>query len=208
VGGPYAPTRRLDPGELGPDPLAALGRWLADAIAGGEPSPNAMLLASVDAAGQPHARYVLLRGLGDDGLRFFTNRESPKARQLDAGGRAAATFGWHGAHRQVRVTGPVSRLSDADSDAYFASRPRSTQIGSWASDQSRPLGSRELLDRRVAELAERFAAGVVPRPPHWGGYVLAAEAIEFWQGQPDRLHDRIRFTRDGESGWRIERLYP
>ena len=208
VGRPYEPSARLDPEDLGPDPIAALGRWVDEAVAAGAPSPNAMLLASVDADGQPHARYVLLRGLAADGLRFFTNRESDKAIQLDSGGRAAATFGWHEAHRQVRVTGPVSRLSAEDDDAYFASRPRATQIGSWASDQSRPVESRELLDRRVAELTDRFAGGPVPRPEHWGGYLLRPEAIEFWQGQPDRLHDRIRFTSDGESGWTVERLQP
>ncbi|HEY5199085.1 MAG TPA: pyridoxamine 5'-phosphate oxidase [Solirubrobacteraceae bacterium] len=208
VGKPYEPAARLDPDELGPDPIAALGRWLEEAVAGGAPSPNAMLLASVDTAGQPHARYVLLRGLGADGLRFFTNQESPKAVQLDAGGRAAATFGWHDVHRQVRVTGRVSRLSDAANDAYFASRPRDTQIGSWASDQSRPLDSRELLDDRVAAAARRYDGVDVPRPPNWGGYVLEPETIEFWQGQPNRLHDRIRFTADGRSGWRVERLYP
>jgi len=208
VGSPYEPSARLDPEGLGPDPIAALGRWLDDAVASGAPSPNAMVLATVDTAGQPHARYVLLRGLGADGLRFFTNRESPKACQLDSGGRAAATFGWHDVHRQVRVTGPVSRLSADDDDDYFASRPRSTQIGSWASDQSRPLESRERLDERVAEYDERFADAPVRRPPHWGGYLLRPEAIEFWQGQPNRLHDRIRFTSDGGSGWSVERLQP
>jgi pyridoxamine 5'-phosphate oxidase len=208
VGRAYEPAARLDPEALGPDPIAALGRWVDEAVSAGAPSPNAMLLASVDADGQPHARYVLLRGLGADGLRFFTNQESPKASQVESSGRAAATFGWHESHRQVRITGRVSRLSAEDNDAYFASRPRSTQIGSWASDQSRPLESRGVLDERVSALAERFADAEVPRPPHWGGYVLRPAAIEFWQGQPDRLHDRIRFTSDGQSGWTVERLQP
>jgi pyridoxamine 5'-phosphate oxidase len=208
VGMPYLPSARLDPDQLGRDPIAALGTWVAEAVADGLPSPNAMLLASVDPAGQPHARYVLLRGLAADGLRFFTNRESPKAEQLDSGRRAAATFGWHERHRQVRVTGRVDRLSQEDDDAYFATRDRATQIGSWASDQSRPVASREVLEDRVAEFTRRFAGRDVPRPPHWGGYVLAPETIEFWQGQPNRLHDRVRFTADGESGWRVERLYP
>jgi pyridoxamine 5'-phosphate oxidase len=208
IGVPYEPARRLDPDQLGDDPIAGLRDWLDEAVASGAPSPNAMLLASVSADGQPEARYVLLRGLGPDGLRFFTNQESPKAAQLDAAGRAAATFGWHDVHRQVRVTGRVTRLSDADNDAYFASRPRSTQIGSWASDQSRPLASRAVLERRVEEIAERYAGTDVPRPPHWGGYLLRAETIEFWQGQPNRLHDRIRYTADGDAGWLVERLYP
>jgi pyridoxamine 5'-phosphate oxidase len=208
VGRPYEPAPRLDAEALGPDPIAALQRWLDDAVAAGLPSPNAMLLATVDDAGQPHARYVLLRGLAADGLRFFTNQESPKAAQVETGGRAAATFGWHERHRQVRVTGPVSRLSAQASDAYFASRPRAAQIGSWASDQSRALASRELLEERVAELTARYDGAPVPRPAHWGGYLLEVEAIEFWQGQPNRLHDRIRFTRERESGWAVERLYP
>ncbi|HWH11540.1 MAG TPA: pyridoxamine 5'-phosphate oxidase [Solirubrobacteraceae bacterium] len=208
VGAPYEPAATLDPDDLGPDPIAALGSWLEEAVADGAPSPNAMLLATVDSAGQPHARYVLLRGLDADGLRFFTNRESPKAQQLDAAGRAAVTFGWHERHRQVRVTGRVLRVSDEDSDAYFASRPRDTQIGSWASDQSRPLESRERLDDRVAEIARRYDGVDVPRSPYWGGYVLEPETIEFWQGQPNRLHDRIRFTADGRAGWLVERLYP
>jgi pyridoxamine 5'-phosphate oxidase len=204
----YEPARPLDPDELGPDPIAGLQRWLDEAVTSGAPSPNAMLLATVDSSGQPHARYVLLRGLAADGLRFFTNHESPKAHQLDQTGLAAATFGWHDVHRQVRVTGHVSRLSPAADDAYFASRPRSTQIGSWASDQSRPLESREALERRVAELEERYAGVEVPRPPQWGGYLLRPTTVEFWQGQPDRLHDRILFTADDASRWRVDRLYP
>jgi pyridoxamine 5'-phosphate oxidase len=208
VGRPYEPSARLDPEDLGPDPIAALGRWVDEAVAAGAPSPNAMLLASVDAGGQPHARYVLLRGLAADGLRFFTNRESDKAIQLDSGGRAAATFGWHEAHRQVRVTGPVSRTAAEDDDAYFASRPRATQIGSWASDQSEPVADRAALLGRVADAERRFAGRPVPRPPHWGGYRLAAAVVEFWQGQPDRLHDRLRYRRDAGGGWAIDRLSP
>jgi pyridoxamine 5'-phosphate oxidase len=208
VGRAYDPALRLTAGRLGDDPIAALQRWIDEAVAAGLPSPNAMLLATVDEAGQPHARYVLLRGLDADGLRFFTNQQSPKADQLDRGGRAAATFGWHESHRQVRVTGTVSRLSAQANDEYFASRPRETQIGSWASDQSRPLESRALLEARVAELAARYDGVAVPRPPHWGGYLLEVGAIEFWQGQPNRLHDRIAFARDGDHGWTVNRLYP
>jgi pyridoxamine 5'-phosphate oxidase len=205
---PYEPVRPLEPDAIGPDPIGGLKRWVDDAVAAGTPSPNAMLLATVDEDGRPQARYVLLRGLDSDGLRFFTNQESPKAVQLEATGVAAATFGWHERHRQIRVTGGVSRLSGEANDAYFSSRPRPTQIGSWASDQSRPLESRALLDRRYAELEDRYAGVDVPRPDHWGGYVLRPETIEFWQGQPDRLHDRIRFRRDEASGWLVDRLYP
>jgi pyridoxamine 5'-phosphate oxidase len=204
----YEPAGPLDAGDLAGDPLSQLARWLETAVASGAPSPNAMLLSSVDADGQPQARYVLLRGLDDRGLVFYTNYASAKGRELDAHPRAAATFGWLDVHRQVRVTGPVVRVDAAESDAYFASRPRATQIGSWASDQSEPVADRAALLGRVADAERRFAGRPVPRPPHWGGYRLAAAVVEFWQGQPDRLHDRLRYRRDAGGGWAIDRLSP
>ncbi len=207
----YEPTTRpLEAGDLDSDPVGQLRRWLEEAADAGEPSPNAMLLASVDDEGQPHARFVLLRGLDARGLTFFTNYASAKGRQLDAQPRAAATFGWLESHRQVRVTGPVERLPEVESDAYFASRPRATQLGAWASAQSEVIPDREALLRRLADVERRNAGGDVPRPPHWGGYRLGAEALEFWQGQPDRLHDRFRYRRDGGGGggWILERLSP
>ncbi len=205
----YDPAGQLDPEDLGGDPLAALGRWLEDAVAAGEPSPNAMLLASVDAEGRPHARYVLLRGIDHRGLVFFTNYRSPKARQLDANPAAALTFGWLASYRQVRVTGRARRLPETGSDAYFASRPRATQIGSWASDQSEEIEDREALLRQVADVERRFAHQDVPRPPHWGGYLVEPAILEFWQGRPDRLHDRLRYrVAAGGRGWIIERLSP
>jgi pyridoxamine 5'-phosphate oxidase len=205
----YETAAALEPGDLAGDPLAQLGRWLEQAIASGAPSPNAMLLSSVDADGTPQSRFVLLRGLDGRGLAFYTNHRSAKARELDAHPRAGLTFGWLGSHRQVRVTGSVERLPGAESDAYFAGRPRATQIGSWASDQSAAIEDRETLLRQVAEVERRFAGVPVPRPPHWGGYLVRPEAVEFWQGQPNRLHDRLRYRpRPAGGGWSIERLSP
>ena len=204
----YEPAGPLDPGDLAGDPLSQLARWLEAAVASGAPSPNAMLLSSVDADGQPQARYVLLRGLDERGLVFFTNYASAKGRELDAHPRAAVTFGWLEVHRQVRVTGPVGRVDAAESDAYFASRPRATQIGSWASAQSDVIDNREALLRGVADTERRFAGRPVPRPAHWGGYRLVPAVVEFWQGQPDRLHDRLRYRRDAGGAWAIERLSP
>jgi pyridoxamine 5'-phosphate oxidase len=204
----YEPAGPLETGGLAADPIRQLGRWLEEAIAAGEPSPNAMLLASVDPAGDPQTRYVLLRGLDERGLVFYTNYASPKGRQLEARPRAGLTFGWLASHRQVRVTGGAGRVAAAESDAYFASRPRATQIGSWASAQSEVIADREALRRGVAEAERRFAGGPVPRPPHWGGYRVRPEVVEFWQGQPDRLHDRLRYRRDGDGAWILERLSP
>jgi pyridoxamine 5'-phosphate oxidase len=205
----YETAAALEPADLAGDPVTQLRRWLEEAIASGAPSPNAMLLSSVDADGQPQSRFVLLRGLDDRGLAFFTNHRSAKGRELEAHPRAALTFGWLGSHRQVRVTGSAERLPDSESDAYFASRPRATQIGSWASDQSEVIEDREALLRQVAEAERRFDGVAVVRPPHWGGYLVRPEVVEFWQGQPDRLHDRLRYRPSpGGGGWVIERLSP
>jgi pyridoxamine 5'-phosphate oxidase len=201
--------RALEPGDLGPDPIAAFRTWLADAEAAGVPLPNAMALATADADGRPSVRHVLLRGVDEHGLVFFTNRESRKGRQLAENAACALVFLWKELDRQVSVTGRAEPIDDDASDAYFATRPREARIGAWASPQSASLRDRAELDRRVAEAEARFP-DQVPRPPNWGGYVVRAETIEFWQGRRHRLHDRIRFTRDGGApdGWRIERLAP
>jgi pyridoxamine 5'-phosphate oxidase len=197
------PLRRSD---LDPDPIAQFGEWFA--IAAREaPLPEAIALATVDEAGSPDARMVLLKGVDEAGFRFFTNYESAKAAQLAAVPAAALIAYWRELDRQVRARGPVERLPEAESDAYFATRPRSSQLGAWASPQSLQIGSRSELDGRVDELERRFAGVEVPRPPSWGGYVLRARAIEFWQGQVGRLHDRFRYTPE-DGGWRIERLAP
>jgi len=192
--------------DLDEDPIAQFAAWFERA-AREAPLPDAMTLATVDAAGEPDARMVLLKGVDAEGFRFFTNYESAKAGQLAAGGAGALVVYWRELDRQVRVRGTVERLDEAGSDAYFATRSRESQLGAWASPQSQPLDTREALDARVREAEARFADGEVPRPEHWGGYLVRPRTIEFWQGQVGRLHDRFRYTRDG-AGWRIERLAP
>jgi pyridoxamine 5'-phosphate oxidase len=194
---------------VGDDPFALFANWLGDAE-GSEPNdPNAMALATVDEAGLPDVRMVLLKGFDAAGFVFYTNFESNKGRQLLASGKAALCFHWKTLRRQVRIRGPVAVVGEAEADAYFASRPLGSRIGAWASDQSRPLESREVLETRVAELGERYGDGAVPRPAHWSGFRLAPLQIEFWHDGAFRLHDRAVFSRQDEAGgWRIERLYP
>ncbi|MBS1894951.1 MAG: pyridoxamine 5'-phosphate oxidase [Actinobacteria bacterium] len=197
----------LHQGDLSPDPAEQFARWYE--LASAEvPLADAMTLATVDEVGDPDARMVLLKGHGPDGFRFFTNRGSAKAGEIDAHPRGALILYWREHDRQVRARGPIEHLPDADSDAYFASRARESRLGAWASPQSRPLPDRAELDARLAEVRERFD-GIedVPRPDFWGGFILRPEAIEFWQGQQARLHDRFLYTRD-EEAWRIQRLAP
>jgi pyridoxamine 5'-phosphate oxidase len=188
-------------------PIQLLGSWLDEARAAGIPQADAMTLATASADGAPSARIVLLRGLDDRGLVFYTNSESRKGRELLANPRAALVLHWEPLGRQVRVEGSVERIDDEESDAYFASRPLPSQLGAWASDQSRPIESREALMQRYAETAERFGDGPIPRPPHWYGFRVVPEAIEFWEHGAHRLHDRTRYARAGAS-WIAERLAP
>ncbi|KRC66201.1 pyridoxine 5'-phosphate oxidase [Aeromicrobium sp. Root236] len=197
----------LDEAAAGDDPLALLGRWLNEAIDAGLHEPNAMALATATSDGRPSVRIVLLKGLDDRGLTFFTGYESRKGAELEANPRAAAVMLWHPLQRQVRVEGGVTRIDEAESDAYFGSRPRGSQVGAVASPQSRPVASREVLERRVAEVERVFDGQDVVRPPVWGGYRIALESIEFWQGRQNRLHDRLRYLRQGD-GWRRDRLAP
>lgn len=197
----------LDEAAAGDDPLGLFARWLDDAVDADLHEPNAMALATATPDGWPSVRIVLLKGFDARGLAFFTSYESRKGHELASNPRAAATMLWHPLQRQVRVEGAVIRLDEAESDAYFASRPRASQIGAVASPQSRTIASREVLEKRVQEVEQIFAGHDIERPPIWGGYRIAIEAIEFWQGRESRLHDRLRFIRDGTE-WRRQRLAP
>lgn len=189
------------------EPFRLFAEWLAEAGKTEPNDPNAMALATVDADGLPDVRMVLLKGHDEAGFVFFTNTESAKGTELAGQPKAAAVFHWKSLRRQVRLRGPVSRVSDAEADAYFASRPRDSRIGAWASQQSRPLESRFALEKAVAVQTARFAIGEIPRPPYWTGFRITPVQVEFWQDKPFRLHDRVRFTHAAE-GWDRARLYP
>jgi pyridoxamine 5'-phosphate oxidase len=201
---PDLPSLRRD--ALAADPFAQFASWYEEALLE-VPLADAVTLATVGPDGAPDARMVLLKGHRPDGFRFFTNRESAKARQLAADRRAALVVYWRELDRQVRIRGEVEPLSDLDSDAYFATRPRDSQLSAWASPQSRPLESRAELDRRFANLGAEYAEAAVPRPPFWGGYLLVPATVEFWQGRIGRLHDRFLYSRE-DGGWSIVRLAP
>lgn len=203
-------SRPLDVADVDPDPIVQLRRWLDEWIAHTAHEPTAMVLATADAAGAPSARNVLLRRLDERGLVFFTSYESRKARDLAANPQATALFSWVPVLRQVHVSGTVERLDPAESDAYWATRPRGSQLAAWASRQSAVLGSRAELEARVAEVEARFAGADVPRPPHWGGFRLRPQTVELWQGRPNRMHDRLRYqpSLTEPGAWEIVRLNP
>jgi pyridoxamine 5'-phosphate oxidase len=200
----------LDEGDLAPTWLAQLHRWFDDAAAGGVGEPNAMVLATADADGRPDARMVLLKGLDESGLRFFTSHTSAKGRQLAANPYGSIVFPWHDLQRQVRLNGPVHAVDDAEADAYFATRPWGSQVSAVASPQSQVIASRAVLDEARAAAAARHpeGGGPVPRPGTWGGYRLEPELVEFWQGRRDRLHDRLQYRRGDGGEWIVERLAP
>ena len=189
------------------DPYVLFRGWLQDALFHKLPEPNAMSLATIGLDGGPSARTVLLKGLDPQGFHFFTNYDSRKGHELAAHSRAAAVFLWADRHRQVSVRGVVSKLPRSEAESYFATRPHGHQIGAWVSEQSRVIPGREWLEAREAEFSARFPEAQVPCPPHWGGYALLPDEIEFWQGRVSRLHDRLRYTRQ-EDAWKIERLSP
>lgn len=200
-------TAGLDVADLDADPMVQWQRWHEQALEAEVAEPNAMTLGTIGLDGAPDARIVLVRGADDRGLAFYTNYASAKSRQLEAHPFASAVFAWLDLHRQVRVRGDVQRMSGDESDAYFASRPRGSQLGAWASPQSEVIGDRGELDDRLSELETRFDGEEVPRPDHWGGWRLRPSEWEFWQGRPSRLHDRLRY-RLVETTWNIDRLAP
>ena len=188
-------------------PMVLLRQWLDEAIAAGCLEPTGMALSTVTSEGRPRVRMVLCKGVSEEGVRFFTNYESAKAVELEASGFAAVAFWWDNLARQIRVEGRIERLPRAESEAYFAVRPRESQLGAWASPQSQPVASREALDALQAAVEERFAGGPVPCPAHWGGYLIRPERVEAWMGGVGRLHDRLVWEREGAT-WRLTRLAP
>src|SRR5262245_5715421 len=203
-----APSKQADFTETS-EPFALFAEWLADAEKREPNDPTAMALATVDSTGLPNVRMVLLKGFDERGFVFYTNVESAKGVELTGSPKAALCFHWKSLRRQVRVRGPVEPVTDAESDAYFQSRPRDSRIGAWASKQSRPLESRFALEKAVAAFAARHAIGEIPRPPYWSGFRVKPLSIEFWQDRPFRLHDRVKFERsDLSARWAQTRLYP
>lgn len=198
----------LSENDVASDPITQFGYWFQEAVDAALPEPNAMVLATVSPEGRPSARVLLLKGFDPAGFVFFTNYASRKGRELFANPHAAMTFLWLPLERQVRIEGVVTKCSEEVSDAYFASRPEGSRLGAWASPQSTVVADRATLETRMSEAEARFEGHAIPRPSHWGGYVLAPTEVEFWQGRPSRLHDRIRYRRAPDGTWIRERLAP
>jgi pyridoxamine 5'-phosphate oxidase len=193
--------------DLDPDPLKQFKLWFNDVVNAGISEANAMLLSTAF-NGRPSGRIVLLKDLNETGFSFFTNYQSKKGEEIEANPQVALTFFWKEFERQVRIEGSIQKTADAESDEYFAVRPRGSQIGAWVSDQSEVITGRDILETKTRELNERFEGQTVPRPPHWGGYRVIPDYIEFWQGRPSRLHDRLAYQKTAENSWKIERLSP
>jgi pyridoxamine 5'-phosphate oxidase len=205
---PNSQRFELDERDVDPDPFVQFRRWLDAALAAQQPEPHAMTLATATRAGKPSARMVILRGLDERGFVFYTDYDSRKGEELAANPFASLVFYWAALSRQVRVEGRVSEVSAQEADAYFASRPTGSRLAAWAAPQSQVIASREALDQRMGELKQRYGLQPAPRPPRWGGYRIAPDVVEFWQGRASRLHDRLRYTRQTDGSWLIERLTP
>ena len=201
-------ARSLDLADLNPDPFAQFDHWMREAIETEVLEPNAMALATADASGRPNLRTVLLKAFDERGLVFYTNYESAKARDIAANDRVALMFTWLPLERQVVITGTAAKISTTESLKYFLSRPRDSQIGAWASHQSKVITTRSLLETKFAEMKSKFQRGEIPLPDHWGGFRVTPGTFEFWQGRPNRLHDRFRYQATADAGWKIERLMP
>lgn len=198
----------LDESHAGNDPIVFFSKWFAEAIKAETEEVNAMTLATVAADGQPHARIVLLKGLQDSGFVFFTNYESAKAKDIAAQPKVSLVFFWKELERQVRILGEAHKLSDAENDAYYHTRPYGSQIGAWASPQSRVIADRAVLENSYEQYEKQYSPETIVRPPHWGGYIVQPSVIEFWQGRSSRLHDRLVFERATEEAWKVSRLAP
>jgi pyridoxamine 5'-phosphate oxidase len=201
-------ARGLRRRDVDPDPIKQFANWFTAAIEAGIRDVNAMSLATASADGRPSVRIVLLKGFSADGFVFFTNYESQKGRQLTDNPQAALAFYWIEMDRQIRINGPVEKTSREESEGYYHSRPTGSQLGAWASEQSQVIDGRQILDARLAQMTERFAGKPIPLPPHWGGFLVRPEVMEFWQGRPNRLHDRFRYQREPDGSWKIDRLAP
>ncbi|MGH1487881.1 MAG: pyridoxamine 5'-phosphate oxidase [Acidimicrobiales bacterium] len=201
-------TAGISESNFAADPFQQFSEWFDAAVAAEVYEPNAMVVSTVDQDGQPWSRYVLLKGVSDAGFDFFTNYESNKSAQIGDRPSASITFGWLELHRQVNIAGTVERVSEADSNAYWAVRTRGSQLGGWASPQSRPIAGRSELTDRYEEVEQRFGDQDVPRPPHWGGWRVVPHTVEFWQGRQNRMHDRLRYVRSDPNSWDLIRLAP
>jgi pyridoxamine 5'-phosphate oxidase len=200
--------KKLDIGNMEKDPIIQLDHWLEEAIEADLPEPTAMCLSTVDAHGQPSSRMVLLKGINDGKLYFYTNYNSQKSQELETNPKCAVSIYWPHFERQINILGSVTKADPKISDEYFQSRPWKSQVGAWASPQSKPIGSRNVIMLNFAKYSAKYLGQKVPRPPHWGGFVIMPEVFNFWQGRPNRLHDRIKYTRQSSGDWKLERIAP
>lgn len=200
--------KKLDIGSMEKDPIIQLDQWLEEAIDADLPEPTAMCLSTVDSGGQPSSRMVLLKGISEGKLYFYTNYNSQKSRELEANSKCAITIYWAPLERQINILGKVTKADSKTSDSYFHTRPWKSQVGAWASPQSEPIASRNVIMLNFAKYSAKYLGQKVPRPPHWGGFAIIPDVFNFWQGRPNRLHDRIKYTLQSPGDWKIERIAP